>query len=242
MAAVATLVDNFDDNSRNASLWEDPTSSLPAWVPAFSGLGGTAVETGGAVVLTAATSTGDTGIAYESVDVTYELTGSSAYLYLASVPTANGSQNTGFVFALAAGGAGSEKVNFRIDNNFGTVNIYAESNAFGDDGADQGGTWSDTYDNTNHRWLRIREASGTIYWETAPDSGGSPGTWTARRTLTSASSGYPTVTDMQVGFGIYTYSSTASPQAFTVDNFNTTSATGPARPVIFAGINQRLNN
>ena len=38
------------------------------------------------------------------------------------------------------------------------------------------------WDPVNHAWLRIREDSGTIYWEAAPDNGGSPGTWT---TLTS---------------------------------------------------------
>lgn len=38
-----------------------------------------------------------------------------------------------------------------------------------------------------YEWWRIRETGGTIYWDTAPDSGsGTPGTWTNRATSTDA--------------------------------------------------------
>jgi hypothetical protein len=41
---------------------------------------------------------------------------------------------------------------------------------------------SATYSPTNHRYWRIRHesASGNVIFETAPDNGGSPGTWTVR--------------------------------------------------------------
>lgn len=48
--------------------------------------------------------------------------------------------------------------------------------------------WSDpsgvylAYNPTNHRWLRIRDSSGTILWETSPDGN----TWTTQRTLNPA--------------------------------------------------------
>jgi hypothetical protein len=39
-----------------------------------------------------------------------------------------------------------------------------------------------TYSATSHRYLRIRHDAGTnqVRFETAPDSGGAPGTWTTR--------------------------------------------------------------
>jgi len=41
--------------------------------------------------------------------------------------------------------------------------------------------WYTTYSATDHAWLRIRESSGTIYLDTAPDDGsGNPGSWTNR--------------------------------------------------------------
>jgi hypothetical protein len=42
------------------------------------------------------------------------------------------------------------------------------------------GTWSNTtipYDATNHRWLRVREQAGTVYWETSSDGS----IWTVQR-------------------------------------------------------------
>jgi hypothetical protein len=38
-----------------------------------------------------------------------------------------------------------------------------------------------TYDPAAHAWLRLREASGALLWETSPDGG----TWTVRRTAPS---------------------------------------------------------
>ena len=38
--------------------------------------------------------------------------------------------------------------------------------------------FSITYDTTDHRFLRIRNDSGDLYMETAPGTGGVPGTWT----------------------------------------------------------------
>lgn len=35
------------------------------------------------------------------------------------------------------------------------------------------------YNSTDHRWLQIREAGGTVYWETSPT--GADGSWTVRR-------------------------------------------------------------
>ena len=41
-----------------------------------------------------------------------------------------------------------------------------------------------SYSSTNHAWWRIRETNGTVYFETAPDSSGSPGVWTVQGSVT----------------------------------------------------------
>jgi hypothetical protein len=45
---------------------------------------------------------------------------------------------------------------------------------------------SAAYSSVNHKWLRIRETAGTIYWETAPDAGGGPGAWTTLGTVATS--------------------------------------------------------
>lgn len=60
------------------------------------------------------------------------------------------------------------------------------------------------YDSTNHQWLRISESGGTITWWTAPDNGGSPGTWTSYGTVPVVDIGFP-ITNLvfQLDSGIY---------------------------------------
>lgn len=49
-------------------------------------------------------------------------------------------------------------------------------------GAVESQLFSITYDTTDHRFLRIRNDSGDMFMETAPGSGGVPGTWTQQYT------------------------------------------------------------
>ena len=43
------------------------------------------------------------------------------------------------------------------------------------------------YNSTTHAWFRIRESGGTVYWDTAPDNEGEPGSWTNRKSLAASS-------------------------------------------------------
>lgn len=48
-----------------------------------------------------------------------------------------------------------------------------------------------TWSAASHKWLRVREASGTTHFEFAPDSGaGAPGTWTSVYSEATTSSGW----------------------------------------------------
>lgn len=241
MALTAELVDNFNDNSRDTGKWLASLSANPGFYNVPTGIGGTISETGGQVSMTGAVSNTH-GDGYYSQDAALDMTSSEIVLQLVTMYTGSG-QDISMVLGADQGSA--QYYRAQVQNNFGTVSLIMRSNNFGDGGADEGGTVTITWSATDHRWLRIRHdtaAGGTIYWDTAPDSSGSPGTWTNRRTLTSASSGYFAPTSMQVGFVVAMGSSAASPQTIVVDNFNTTSAPTTGRPVIFAGPSQRANN
>lgn len=69
-----------------------------------------------------------------------------------------------------------------------------------------------TYDSVAHKWLRIREASGTVYWDTSPDGA----TWTNRRTKASSL----TLTSVYVLLLAGCGGSETSPGVAIIDNFN----------------------
>ncbi len=54
-------------------------------------------------------------------------------------------------------------------------------------GAVEATLFSISYNSTNHRFLRIRNDSGNLYMETAPGTGGVPGTWTQQYSETWSS-------------------------------------------------------
>lgn len=69
------------------------------------------------------------------------------------------------------------------------------------------------YDATNHLWLRIRESSGTVYWETSPDSLN----WTTRR---SKVSGIGTLSSVSVNLFAGYWNTEPSPGTAIFDNLN----------------------
>ncbi|HEX8245522.1 MAG TPA: hypothetical protein VF541_18565, partial [Longimicrobium sp.] len=68
------------------------------------------------------------------------------------------------------------------------------------------------YDPQAHRWLRIRELNGTVYWETSPDAGA----WT---TLYSAPAPFA-LTAISPGIFTGTYQAAPSPGVVIFDNLN----------------------
>lgn len=243
MASTASLQDNFDDDSRDTGIWLASLSAAPGFFPQAVGIDGTVTETDGLVRLTGAVSNPDDDCnGYYSQDAALDMTSSEMVLQLVTVPTTSG-QSTLLAFGGDQGSA--QYYRFTVENAFGTVNLVMRSNLSGNAGADEGGTVTITWSATDHRWLRIRHdtaAGGTIYWDTAPDNSGSPGTWTNRRTLTSASTGYFSPTSLQIGFVMCQLSSNASPHTYEIDNFNVTDAGGSSVPVLSFASRQLLNN
>ncbi len=78
-----------------------------------------------------------------------------------------------------------------------------------------------TWNATTHRWLRIREASGSVYWETSTDGT----TWTVRRTAETPY--WCNYKDLALSFDAHRDAGTGD--YFEIDNVNT----GPPTDVVY---------
>lgn len=142
MAKMETLVANFDNNALNG------------WLP----LGvGTATVANGEIEITTTGASGD--YAYLQSPTTYDLTGSYAFVRLVSA----GSQAANFdTIPLAISLDGNNDVHFDINsNNMATYQKVATVQTV------VGSTT--TYNALIHRYLRIRENGGIIFFEYSTD-------------------------------------------------------------------------
>jgi chitosanase len=158
-ALIGTLADNFDDNTINATLWPDSYGN-----PAVT-------ETGGR----ARVPCGPDYCAYKSGSV-YTLAGSAAFVrvYAPEVSGAVGEAYASLQLASAAAPAGTS-LSININTATGLIRFNSNTSYWDNDAVVL------TYNATDHAWLRIREGSGTLYWETSNNGI----TWTSRRTLTT---------------------------------------------------------
>ncbi|MCF2130103.1 hypothetical protein L1I79_27275 [Strepomyces sp. STD 3.1] len=153
MPALATLVDNFDDNTVNGTLW-------PGNYGVYSETGGRArVQCDpdyGAFVSAAA----------------YTLAGSSAYVRIYP-PAAGGATTTAYAQLSLLHSVEGTEIGAQI--NRVTGKLRCQSNVDYWDAA----AVEITYDPVAHAYVRVSEAAGTVTWATSPDGS----TWTTRRTL-----------------------------------------------------------
>ncbi|HEU4457310.1 MAG TPA: hypothetical protein VFR81_29850, partial [Longimicrobium sp.] len=187
MAKAHTLVDNFNDNSIDAVLW--------------SAYGGTqAREVNQRVEIRVPGSTGGSTYAGISSQSTYDLTGSEVRVELVQAYTP---RVPGEAY-LQAGASSGNVVSV----------IVTEGNLSAAQGI--GGTWThlviERYDPARHRWLRIRERSGTTYWETSADG--------CEWELLHSKANPITLTAVTLEIGAGTWQGTASPGVVVFDNFN----------------------
>lgn len=142
-AAISTLTDNFDDNSISAS-----------WTADNSG-GGTVLETNQEIEMTSDLNGGSN---YFFTATTYDLTGTQVTIKL--VDAGNQALNSWAVhFFLYK--SGTEALSWRI--NLGNIKAIYGSWATGTTGA------TAAYDSNVYKYLKIREASGTTYWDYSTD-------------------------------------------------------------------------
>lgn len=153
MAAIATLVDDFDDNVVDGARWP--------------GNYGTYSETGGR----ARVSCGTGYSAFESAS-TYTLAGSSVYARVYP-PAAGGATAEAYALIAILSPTDGTAISTLINRATGVIRFQSNV-AFWDDNVVQL-----TYDTTNHAWVKIAEAGGTVTWSTSANGT----TWATRRTL-----------------------------------------------------------
>jgi hypothetical protein len=153
---LAMLGDAFDDGRVNSSLWVTNT-------------GGAGVETAEARLRITLAPGVDTNFTSSRQ---WKLQGSKITAKLSTVPALNGSSNCAasmWVLAVTSG----TRIGWRYDASTGVLAAMSQTSF-----ADATPT-NLTYSAIDHAWVRVRESSGTVYWETSGDGYA----WTTRRTL-----------------------------------------------------------
>lgn len=132
--------DDFNDNSIDGAKWTN-------WG------GAQVVETGGQLRITVPNAASN----YYGVDgLSTNLTGSYQHIELASITDVTPNElEVEFQFVTPSG----DRVWFQVGSSL--TRAYKEVSGV------VTSLTSSAYSSTNHRWLRIREASGTTYWETS---------------------------------------------------------------------------
>lgn len=158
MPLLETVVDNFNDN----------VVANPPWTNNYGGC----TEVGGRARIPCV----DASYAGYQTSKLYTLAGSSTFLELVTPPAVSTSTAAYAVFSVigtAPGVPDGTNIGFTVNSVAGTLRCYNNV------GYTDGAAVSLTYSNTTHRWMRLREVSGTVYWDTSTDGL----SWTNRRTL-----------------------------------------------------------
>lgn len=208
MAKLATLVDNFDDNSTNATLWD-------VTYPSANYSAGTIVaETNQRLQIALQASIAGSHYNGYLSKVAYDFTGSEVYAKIAQLPLANAACEALLEVQVDA----NNLVSCLISNGY----MYPRIRVGGGNNTDTAVAI------TAGSWVKLSEASGTVRWWTAPSTAQNPpaaGEWTERAS-------YPpglNFAAVKVFIGAGTNSSIASPGTVAWDSLNyTAAATVPA--------------
>lgn len=148
----------------------------------------------------------DTGFAAYASDDVYTLQGS--YVHVQVVPPAADGATEAYAQLLVLSSTSGTNITFEIDTASNTVLMATRINFIDESSQTLG------YSSADHAWLRIRETSGTVYWETAPDGR----TWTVRHSTTS-----PTwVADADIAVQLLAHRSSGTQNWAEFDNVNIT--------------------
>jgi hypothetical protein len=164
--ATTIVSDDFNDNSIDTNTW-DPNNLFTGPTDTNVAIAETSQQLEIGPLLQNVSGSSYRGI---STVNTYNFTGAHAYVELVQAPASN--TNADAIFTV-----GSDFNNqYRMYVSGG--NLIGLRRQSAGRGAIEVTLFSISYNSTNHRFLRIREDSGTMYMDTAPGSGGVPGTWT----------------------------------------------------------------
>jgi hypothetical protein len=152
---VATLVDDFNDNTIDTALWPNSFGNIS--------------ETGGKAHVAV-----DTGYNAFSSAKAYRLKNSRLVLEVFP-PTLPDGSTEAWAQALIKSNVEGTDLGFEVGIAGGALVCFNRTGYYDPEAA------YITYNATTHRWLRIREAGDQVMWDTSPDGH----TWTNRRTVSS---------------------------------------------------------
>lgn len=187
----AALIDNFNDNELG-----------PEWGDSYGG----AVEVGGRARVPCLIGT----YAGYQTGRAWSLAGSSVYVKLVTRPSASGASEAYCSFQVTSATDGTS-AGFTCNVVTGMLRLFSNVDYWDDTALEL------TYSATDHRWLRLRETAGTLYWDTAPDGA----TWTNRRTL--ATPAWIEPADDQLALDMFAYRDAGTADYAEYDNVNTLS-------------------
>ena len=188
MALLETLQDNFDDNSRDTAKWNQyGTTTVPS-------------ETNQQLEITTSTTLGYGG--YTSVN-TLDFTNS--YVVAELVNAGNQSLTSLEVFPVQVYKDADNVLFWYVSG--GILVAYQQVANVNTQLA------TTTYNSTTHRWLRIRESGGRVYFDYASDGG-------AWITLTSLLNPWTPITAVTAELSCGTFNNEASATTVIFDNFN----------------------
>jgi hypothetical protein len=150
--------------------------------------------------------TADISFAAYASDTVYTL--QSSHVHVQVFPAAAGGAAEVYTQLLVLSSAPGNVIVFEIDTASNTVLMATRVGGFDQSSQTLG------YDPDAHAWLRIREDSGTVYWETSPEGR----TWTIRHSTTSPS--WVSDTDIHIQLLAHRNAGTANFAEF--DNVNIT--------------------
>jgi hypothetical protein len=194
MAKAHTLVDNFNDNVIDQ--YHATSNPTGRWITTVTDQ---LREVNGRVEIRMGA---NPSAAYYTSAVPYDLTGSEVRIELVRVARRALFLRPFLLLESTGPGGltGTNQLEIVVKN--GVVIAYYLTEEVG----------SVLYDPTLHRWLRIREVGGLVYWETSPDGE----LWIA---LGTKLRGFD-VTQQYVKFGVWSGAQIASPGFVVFDNFN----------------------
>lgn len=198
MPSLSSLVDNFNDGIVGAD-----------WGNAYGGV----YESGGLAHVPCTT-----GYAGYQTAYSWTMAGASFFVAVTAVPAADtATEAYASVFVNAPGIGDAEgplygrRIGFVINTVTGLLRCKNDTDYF------DAGAVDITYDPVAHRFLRLREDAGTVYWDTSPDGT----TWTNQRTL--ATPAWVTESVDTVALDLSAHRDAGTPDEATYDLFNTLS-------------------
>jgi len=211
-ASISTLTDNFNDNSIDAAKW---TTEID--------IGGTILETNQEIEFTTGTS-GTQSYLYSAT--TYDLTGSQATIKIVDVGNTGITGYEFYPLSIWKNLDINNTLNWEIypDGNIWIFTRIASVNAW---------PWNATYVANTFRYLKIREASGTIYFDYSSNGIN----WTNAYSLANPF----TITSTSAVVSLYS-GADASTTTAKVDNFNILPSGEETAPTYSHAFNNGFNS